>query len=170
MPYRLTYSDGREWGSLTTARAESRYGIPVLVIEGRAYGPADIVSPPWSPLGPNTEIFCRPTFAGGLVASWGSGSRSPEEKRAADRYCRQWPAGPRVSGVVVKEKKTMIMSGAEAERYVAAVERETCRSALYNALLAAQLEHALATRALEEALAALRRAQGDLDDLDREEG
>ena len=64
----------------------------------------------------------------------------------------------------------MIMSGAEAERYVAAVERETCRSALYNALVAAQLEHALATRALEEALAALRRAQGDLDDLDREEG
>ena len=83
MTYRLTYSDGREWGSLTTARAESRYGIPVLIIEGRAYGPADIVSPPWSPLGPNTEIFCRPTFAGGLVASWGSGSRSPEEKRAA---------------------------------------------------------------------------------------
>jgi hypothetical protein len=28
--------------TLTTARAESSYGVPVLVIEGEAYGPADM--------------------------------------------------------------------------------------------------------------------------------
>ena len=95
MEQRMTYSDGREWGSLTTERGESSHNIPVLVVLGVAYGPADLVAGL-----PNRDIFGE-TTAADLVATWATGSRTPEERQAADLFCRQWPDGPQVHGVIV---------------------------------------------------------------------
>ena len=96
MRYEMSYSDGTVWGVLTTERAESSRNIPVLVIDGAAYGPADVVAGL-----PNEDVFGDTTGAS-LVANWGSGSRTNEERAAADRYCSQWPDGPQVSGVIYR--------------------------------------------------------------------
>lgn len=94
MTYGLSYSDGTVWGTLTTERAESSHTIPVLVVGDQAYGPADVVQGL-----PHEDIFGESTAAS-LVANWATPSRTPEERRAADRFCRQWPDGPQVTGIV----------------------------------------------------------------------
>ena len=89
----LTYSDGREWGNLTTD-----HGIPVLVVGGRAYGPKDIVRGL-----PNEDIF-GPTTAAALIANWALGARSKDERLTADTFLRQWPDGPQVGGTIFRDK------------------------------------------------------------------
>ncbi|MCS6290396.1 MAG: hypothetical protein H8K10_15680 [Nitrospira sp.] len=96
MRHEMSYSDGRVWGVLTTERAESSRNIPVLVVADVAYGPADSVAGL-----PNADVFGA-TTAASLVANWGSGSRTNDERTAADRFCRQWIDGPQVSGAIYR--------------------------------------------------------------------
>lgn len=88
--YRLYY------GILTTEHAQSSHNIPVLLVDGIAYGPADLV-----PGLPNEDIF-GPTTAADLVRTWGNGTRTEDERAAADRYLSQWPAGPQLTGVIMR--------------------------------------------------------------------
>jgi hypothetical protein len=89
----LTYTDGQEWGYLTTTTEHAAY--PVLVLGGNVYGPADIVTGL-----PNADIF-GDTDAASLVATWATDSRTDEERSAANQFCSQWPEGPQVRGVIV---------------------------------------------------------------------
>lgn len=94
MKYEMSYSDGRVWGTLTTERAESSRNIPVLIVNGIAYGPADIVT------GLRNDDIFGETTAADLVRIWGNGSRTREERTAADRFLSQWPDGPQLTGVI----------------------------------------------------------------------
>jgi hypothetical protein len=72
--------------SLTTEHAASSHGIPVLVIEGAAYGAGDIL--------PNGYRGMR---GGECVMLWAMlPGRSSAERSAARSYCTQWPEGPQV--------------------------------------------------------------------------
>lgn len=87
----MTYTHNNRW-TLTTDHAASSYGIPVLLIEGVAYGPADRV-----PGLPNADIFGG-TTAASLVA--GLSDNAPNNaKILADKYLRSWPTGPQLCGV-----------------------------------------------------------------------
>ncbi len=69
---------------LTTNHPASSYGVPVAVIDGEAYGAADIV--------------CGAGIsAAAIVADWAAQpERSTDERMSAHRFCRQWPEGPQV--------------------------------------------------------------------------
>ena len=96
MTYGLTYSDGREWGKLTTEHAASNHNIPVLVVGGIAHGPADIVAGL-----PNEDIFGEATAAS-LVATWGTNQQDRTARTFADKFCSQWLDGPQVRGTVYR--------------------------------------------------------------------
>ena len=73
-------------GRLTTDHAASSHGLPVLVVSGEAYGPADRLPAGW-----------RALRGGEAVGLWAAlPGRTPEERRAARSYCAQWPEGPQV--------------------------------------------------------------------------
>jgi len=70
--------------TLMTDSPASSYGQPVLRVEGRDLGPADLM-----PAG---------EFAADVVRAWALGAgRSAEEREAARRFLRQWPEGPQLS-------------------------------------------------------------------------
>lgn len=72
-------------GQLTTEHACSSYGKPVLVMEGVAYGPADIL-PYWPQL---------PMSAAEYIYKWAL-TEGQDGRDAAHAFCRQWPEGPQV--------------------------------------------------------------------------
>lgn len=43
MTTRCEISDSGQCGTMTTEHAASSYGLPVLVIDGQAYGPGDVL-------------------------------------------------------------------------------------------------------------------------------
>jgi hypothetical protein len=75
---------------LTTDRAESRGGIPVLVNRAdasRAYGPTDLIL-----------VFCEPTRE---AAYWvhqlaKKAQLTDAERQAVKNYLAQWPKGPQL--------------------------------------------------------------------------
>jgi len=68
---------------LTTDHPQSSYGVPVALIDGEAYGPADRVQ------GGMT--------AAAIVADWASRKeRTQDDRRDAARYLRQWHDGPQI--------------------------------------------------------------------------
>jgi hypothetical protein len=72
---------------LTDERAESRYGIPVLVNrqdDARAYGPADII-----------DVYHKVQPAAHLVHRFVK-HLTGDEREAAANYLRQWPDGPQL--------------------------------------------------------------------------
>jgi hypothetical protein len=75
---------------LTSEHAASSYGLPVLVVNREAFGPADVVLDPEDP--------DNVTLAAEVVHAWASQpERTPEERDAARRYLGQWPEGPQLS-------------------------------------------------------------------------
>ncbi len=72
---------------LTDERAESRYGIPVLVNlqdDATAYGPADII-----------DVYHQAQPAAHLVHRFAK-RLTGEEREAAANFLRQWPDGPQL--------------------------------------------------------------------------
>jgi len=72
---------------LTDERAESRYGIPVLVNrqdDATAYGPADII-----------QVYHQTQPAAHVVHRFAK-QLTGEEREAAANYLRQWPDGPQL--------------------------------------------------------------------------
>ena len=74
---------------LTDERAESRYGIPVLINRAddtTAYGPADIIDV-YNKVQPAAHVVHRFAKLAGLKG---------EEREAAANFLRQWPDGPQL--------------------------------------------------------------------------
>jgi len=72
-------------GQLTTEHAASSHNKPVLVVEGAAYGPADVL-PRWPKM---------PMTAAEYVYKWAM-TAGRDERDAAHAFCKQWPDGPQV--------------------------------------------------------------------------
>jgi len=90
----MTYTHNNRW-TLTTDHAASSHQIPVLLVNGIAYGPADLVDGL-----PNKDIFGA-TTAASLVA--GLSDNAPNEaKLLADKFLKSWPDGPQLCGVVIR--------------------------------------------------------------------
>lgn len=83
MTLETLYSGKR--GTLTTEHATSSYGCPILVMDGEAYAPADVL-PHWPQLPMTTAEY---------VYKWAL-TGDAEERDAAHAFCRQWPDGPQV--------------------------------------------------------------------------
>jgi len=71
---------------LSTEHATSSHGVPVLVIQGEAYGAADRLPAGW-----------RGLRGGEAMTLWCAMGRTPEERQAARAYCAQWPEGPQIA-------------------------------------------------------------------------
>jgi len=72
---------------LTDERAESRYGIPLLVNkqdDATAYGPADII-----------DVYHQVQPAAHLAHRFGKRLKG-EEREAVANFLRQWPDGPQL--------------------------------------------------------------------------
>ena len=75
----------------TTNHPDSHFGIPALVINGRAFGPADMIETEDVIA---SEELCQSAaeFVLNMVRQ-GDANFDPE---GADLFCRQWPDGPQV--------------------------------------------------------------------------
>ena len=84
---------------LTTDHPASSYGIPVLVVNNQAYGPAD-------------KVQFSGRYAAAIAVEWAI-DRPIEDQVKASRFCRQWPQGPQfpnpvssMLGSMTSEKKS----------------------------------------------------------------
>lgn len=80
-------------GFLTTEHNQSSYGIPVLVIDGDAYGPAD-------PLPYPRPSSLRGHKWNGAAAVWlvcRHAAPGNEYRDAGKSFLSQWPEGPQVA-------------------------------------------------------------------------
>lgn len=75
---------------LTTAHSQSSYGIPVLIINGQAYGPKDSIQDTGFASGTG-----RAATAAYWAATTANGSDDPAFREKARLFCSQWPFGPR---------------------------------------------------------------------------
>ena len=72
---------GAVLAELTTEHAASSYGRPVLVYEGEAFGPDDVLEQPGD---------AGPLRAGAWVRAWAADpARTESEQRAATLFCGQ---------------------------------------------------------------------------------
>jgi hypothetical protein len=74
---------------LTTDHSQSHYGIPVLLIDGEPYGPADSIEHTAFANAGGVAVT-----AGYWVAAQANGSDDPEFIAQATLFCSQWPEGP----------------------------------------------------------------------------
>ena len=74
---------------LTTARFSSRHGFPVLLIDGKAYGPRDTVE--YTPYAQGGAIAATAAY---WAAAEADGSDDLEFIAKARLFCSQWPEGP----------------------------------------------------------------------------
>ena len=73
----------------TTEHPCSHYGIPVLLIDGQAYGPADSIEHT-----PYAEAGGTAGTAAYYACAMLNSEPSDELRKAVTSFCTQWPEGP----------------------------------------------------------------------------